>query len=239
MKTGGLFFNLAQQKSQKSKSSCSIIVLNHSMMDDEIEAFMSVYAEDALLDSLPPPQTDGFEHNLVVTVRQRGALDAASSFVEANVVILLPVTYPHTSFPTVTVTRVSGLNDEGRELNQQISRFFRQGEQVILGDDVLFPLMEVILDCLDAADDGECLICLSSLLVNPSPNPNQQNNKNNNKGKGKKPCALRTTCYHCFHVHCLTRWGAMHTSQQFLMAEGGRDDTSEGRAWRAMQVRTW
>ena len=195
-------------------------------MDDEIEAFMSVYAEDALLDSLP---LDSFEHNIAVTVRQRGALDAASSFVEAIVHILLPATYPESSFPTVRVTRVSGLNDEGKEFNKQISEFL-ESDQIELGDDILFSLMEIMINYLDSANDGECLICLSSLLSNPNDTP-----LSTKQSTSKKPLSLRTTCFHCFHVQCLTRWGAMHISSEYVKA-ADKEGTVEGRASRAMQV---
>ena len=208
---------------------------------------MSVYAEDATLDahSVTDEFTD-FEHVLSVIVRPRGAHDAASCFVEAHVKILLPATYPVSEFPTVTVTRVSGLNDEGKQFNDQIARFFQDQVAVVQGDDVLFPLMEEMLDYLDSVDDGECLICLSSLRAPPpgmvaatgTGRVGSTSIKSSDKSKGasKKPLALRTTCYHCYHVHCLTRWGATFLWDDHLKAEAGREHTTVGRADRAMQV---
>ena len=201
-------------------------------MEDEIEAFMSVYADDALLDSLPStpslphsltPNPTTFIHNISVSVKQRGSLNSSTCFVEAMVSIYLPETYPTTAFPTVTIDRTSGLPDDGKELKKNIDIFFKK--DIEIGDNILFPLMDIMLDYLDSVKDGECLICLSSLLINPT-----------GKIGTKKTCALRTSCYHCFHVHCLTRWGAIHISNEFLK-ETNKEETVEGRASRAMEVK--
>jgi hypothetical protein len=196
-------------------------------MDDEIEAFMSVYAEDACLDSLP---LEAFQHNVAVTVRQRGALDTATCFVEARVHIFLPASYPERQFPTVSVQRVCGMNDEGEAFRSAIAEFFKT--QVEVGDDVLFPLMEAMLDFLDEANDGECLICLSSLLVNPGC---ETAASSTNIKPNKKPIALRTTCLHCFHVQCLTRWGAIYLSNEYLKA-ADKEGTLDERSSRALRV---
>ena len=185
-------------------------------MEDELEAFMSVYGEDAELDSVP---LDGFKHSIVVNVRQRGAL-SSSCFVEALVHMYLPSSYPDI-LPGVCVKRVSGLNDEGKALSEHVSNYMTT---VAPGDAVLFDVMEAMMDYLDGVEGGECLICLTSLLIPPNKLP--ANNKS---------CALRTSCFHCFHIYCLTKWAAIYLSQEYVK-QSNKEGVLEDRASRAMQV---
>ena len=65
-----------------------------------------------------------------MTVRPRSG-DKATCFVEAQVLINLPTTYPAEMFPVVEVKRCSGLIDDGRRLCKRVVKIFR--EEAVLG----------------------------------------------------------------------------------------------------------
>lgn len=177
---------------------------------------MSVYFEDAVLDELRSPE---FVHNIVLTARPRRAMEKTACFVEAKWYIFLPEGYPEKCLPKMELHRCSGLNDEGAKMKTIVNRFL---EEAATGDGVLFGLVEKILDYLDENNDGECLICLSSL------------DTESNYLNGDKPNALRTPCFHCYHITCLSQWAAVFLSSMHVK-ESAKAEVHEDRASKALK----
>jgi hypothetical protein len=179
-------------------------------MEDEIEAFLSVYFDNAVCTDQPDNTK-----TLIVIARPDGAT-ATTSFVEALLQITLPLDYPE-SFPETEITRTSGLSDEGRALKLAISEFMKDQ---FPGDLILFQLMDCVIACLDSANNGECMICLDSLIP-----------------KGITDVglvSLRTSCYHCFHVDCLCHWAAVCISAE-QQKKSETEERTDQRHLRALQ----
>ena len=179
-------------------------------MEEEIEAFLSVYFDNAHCEV----QQDGYS-KLTVVARPNGAT-AETTFVEAVLEIVLPPTYPNAML-SVRLARTSGLNDEGHSLHAAVMDFLKEQTP---GDLILFQLMECVMTCLDSANNGHCMICLESLLPEGCSHMDV--------------ISLRTPCYHCFHVACLCHWAAVYVSaKQAKKAEN--EDEEDQRQLRALQ----
>lgn len=151
--------------------------------NDELEALFSIYDGDI-------SYVEGEEASVVMNFRPRTADNALNSFVSADVLFFLASMYP-TTVPSVKIARTSGFGDDGRGLDKCISAFI---SSVTLGEPVLMNMFEAIFDYMDGANEGECLICNESLGACSA------------EGQSH---ALRANCYHCFHIDCLCRWGAV------------------------------
>jgi hypothetical protein len=215
-------------------------------MEEEVEALLSVYWEDMTLIDLTHEHTSALpltllhnsnssnnrksqqptsaiseNRNLItkkISFMARPRNETTStSFVEALLTILLPSSYPDSHQPIVEIERVSGLADDGRQLANQIHTFLSKQP---LGEMVLFALIDSIFDHLDQFNDGECMICLQSLLKPPptadeklvkeTTNSTFSLQKNHHR---PPPLSLKTDCYHCFHLRCLCQWACEYFDQ--------------------------
>ena len=153
-------------------------------MDEELEALQSVY------DTLTVSHSDDGRPVLTLACTPRSA---AASFVSATVEITLPAGYPATARPSFRVVLSSGLSDQGAAITRQTHESLRAAEP---GEPVLFQLIDAVFDVLDAANQGECLICADGLsaraLVDDA------------DGAG-----LLTRCRHTFHAKCLVHWAGI------------------------------
>jgi len=128
---------------------------------------------------------------------------SSASFVSTVIEIQIPLNYP-LSRPAFRVLKSSGLSDEGRNLETLIRRhiFDSPREEVLL-----FDLIEKVYEFLDTRNTGECLICSEELATGQALLTPFADSIWDNKSQG-----LRTSCYHCYHIHCLTRWAAISLS---------------------------
>lgn len=171
---------------------------------DEIEALFAIYEGDIKnldLDHMPtqnyPRDSIGrdVQHSVYILMqfRPRTADAPETSFVTADIIFGLPQGYPN-SHPSICITRTSGFGDDGRGLKLAIGDHLAMAP---LGEPMLMNLFELIFDYLDEKNEGECLICNDTLF------PISQ--------RASRKCikSIRSNCYHCFHVSCLCRWGAI------------------------------
>lgn len=166
--------------------------------NDELEALFSIYNGDISMAEVQPDA----EVEILMQFKPRTADCALNSFVMAEVLFSLPFHYPAAKL-TAALKRTSGFGDDGRALDVLISRYLMG---VDLGEPVLMNLFELVFDFVDDSNEGECLICNESL-----------------KAVRGNTSALRTNCYHCFHIHCLCRWGVI----QHISALQGKVGTVE------------
>lgn len=151
---------------------------------EELEALFAIFGDDVRY--IQP--SDGFASAISMHFRPRTADDALNSFVTADLIVYLPQAYP-ACLPLAKLSRSSGFGDDGAALAAYISACLSKSA---LGEPLLMNLFEYIFDFLDGLNEGECLICNESL-----------------QSAAGGELAVRTNCYHCFHIHCLCRWGAV------------------------------
>jgi hypothetical protein len=135
--------------------------------------------------------------------------------------------YP-TQSPCAVVARTSGLGDDGRALGNIVSEYIacakESGEP---GEPCLMDLFEVVFDYLDSANEGECLICNEPLL--------QGQGQGQGQGQNQTHKAIRTNCYHCFHVACLCRWGAVCHVASMASQAGSLEQTQASSGLKAIE----
>ena len=168
-------------------------------MDEELEALQSVYDTLSIVIS-----DDVIELTMLCRPRH------STSFVSALVHIVLPTDYPNVSLRSFNIVKSCGLIDEGAAIVSKVNEYITSAT----GEPILFQLFDLLFDCLDASNQGECLICAEELLTS----------------QGRENQGLLTKCQHSFHVRCLSRWAAISMCQSQLRAQGStaqiRDDRS-------------
>ena len=171
-------------------------------MEEEIEALLSLY------DTLSIVSGD-IVTELTMLCRPRHS----TSFVSALIHIVLPPDYPNVSIRSFNIVKSCGLIDEGATIVSKVNEYIK--DTYIPGEPILFQLFDLVFDCLDASNQGECLICAEELLTSQ---------------EGRESQGLLTKCQHSFHVRCLSRWAAISMCQSQLRAQGStaqsRDDRS-------------
>lgn len=105
----------------------------------------------------------------------------------------MPPTYPATA-PDVIITRSSGIGDEGeREILQELQNNVLSNT---FGETCVYQLIYGAIEQLEAKNScGECAICFEQLLPESCDHP--------------ELVAVRTDCFHVFHIECLARWFAV------------------------------
>lgn len=175
-------------------------------MEDELEALQSVY------DTLSVVSGDQTE--LAMLFRPRHT----TSFVSALIHILLPKEYPAISLRCINIVKSSGLVDEGASIIKKVQLFLSEN---VDGEPILFQLFDLIFDCLDVSNQGECLICAEELL----------------SSQGNECQGLLTKCSHSFHTRCLSRWAAISLYQSQLRSQGSTAQSRDDRSFSPTKLR--
>lgn len=123
----------------------------------------------------------------------RTADTESASFVSCTIEMVIPFDYPDHSHPIFSIVRTSGLLDEGRLILDNVAQSMIQ---LGVGENVLFNIIDTVTDCLDRSNDGECLVCAECLRPTDGLHRIED-------------FSVRTTCFHCFHLHCLVKWAAI------------------------------
>lgn len=167
--------------------------------NDELEAILAIYGDDvALISDLTEIKTALQPWNpfaaLTMHFTPRTAGDIRNTFVTAQIQFAMAADYP-LSKPVVRIMQTSGLGDDGRQLITSVQNMICT---LSSGDPMLTLLISHVLDLLDDANTGECLICNGALEIVDSTNTNSSSR-----------LSFRTNCYHCYHIDCLCKWGAI------------------------------
>jgi hypothetical protein len=196
-----------------TSSSSSSFPLSLSSLTSSLSLSLSSSSSSLSLSSI-----SSISHILSLIARPRTSF-SSTSFVEANILIFLSSNSSSFSLPIISIERVSGLVDEGKHLKQQINHYLDQfieenrlkyhekKSQNIASyktEFSLFDLIECIYETLDQSNNGDCMICFQSLI---SPDITISNTNHNH------PIALRTSCYHCYHISCLCQWACVYLEE--------------------------
>ena len=176
-------------------------------MEEELEALQSVY------DTLSVISGERTELSMRCQPRY------STSFVSAHIHIVLPTDYPAVSLHSFNIVKSSGLIDEGASIVKKVHEFL--SSNVDDGEPILFQLFDLVFDCLNASNQGECLICAEELLIS----------------QGKQGQGLLTKCSHSFHTRCLSRWAAISMCQSQLRAQGSTAQSRDDRSFSSITLR--
>ena len=176
-------------------------------MEEELEALQSVY------DTLNVISGERTELSMHCQPRY------STSFVSAHIHIVLPTDYPTVSLHSFNIVKSIGLIDEGASIVKKVHEFL--SSNVDDGEPILFQLFDLVFDCLDASNQGECLICAEELLIS----------------QGKQGQGLLTKCSHSFHTRCLSRWAAISMCQSQLRAQGSTAKSRDDRSFSSTTLR--
>lgn len=176
-------------------------------MEDELEAVLAVYSDITTI-SLKDDAT-----HLCLNLQPR--FSSSVSFVAAQCNIILSSQYPAVP-PVVNIAQTVGLFDEGKTLRRLVDQQLK--ELYLPGECVLFQLIDVLIDYLDAHNSGSCMICFDDLSC----------------GTVTAPNALKTSCLHCFHLSCLCYWVQVCTATQEQSRSAQQEREKDNVAFRAL-----
>jgi hypothetical protein len=166
-----------------------------SGVNDELEALAAFLGETLHVD------VNDARKEIVLTVEctPRTAANSAICFVSCILQIRVPVGYPDTQRPAISIRNSCGMMDEGAAITTTLRKF---AESLPLGEPALFQTIEKASDYLDDMNDGECMVCADSLSSNCFISAATAK-------KGLLETAVKTACNHCFHNDCLAKWAAI------------------------------
>eukprot|EP01041_Mallomonas_annulata_P005438 gene5438-10910_t len=161
----------------------SQLCLLKSELQEEIDALEAIYGSE-VSNEIIQHTGDHFVLNVNKKCRPRTAGGKISSFVEAEIRLILNESYPF-SAPSLIVLKSSGINK--KYLTEEINSLLTT---IQLGEPLLFQLFEAIDDILDRCNQTECMICGEDLINNIT-----------------DVDSFKTDCNHTFHLACICRWG--------------------------------